>query len=146
MNLFELERLRLGERGVMRAGFANVGLRPLVVVFELADFLLQGGSLFGFVGLRQALRLVVELSAQAALAFEQRGVHALAHIGAGFGEQVEEAAGALAFADLNGEGIQPFRWLSLVLTHQQVGVKLVSALDGGEKRGAGFRADKIRAH
>ena len=38
LNLFELERLRLRERGVMRAGFTDSGLRPFVIVFELADF------------------------------------------------------------------------------------------------------------
>ena len=63
----------------------------------------------------------------------QRGVHALTHVGAGFAEQVEQAAGALAFADFDGERVEAFGWLRLVLAHQQVGVKLVGTLHGGEK-------------
>src|SRR5688572_7204193 len=40
LNLSELERLGLRERGITRIGFANGNLRPFEVVFKLADFLL----------------------------------------------------------------------------------------------------------
>ena len=49
LNLFELERLRLGERGVMRAGLADGGLRPFVVVFKLTDSNFSLATSSGFV-------------------------------------------------------------------------------------------------
>jgi hypothetical protein len=66
-------------------------------------------------------------------------------IGVGLRQQIEQAAGTLAFAHFDGESVEAFGWRRSVLTHQDVCIKLVRALHGGEQRGARFRADEIRA-
>src|SRR4051812_6522762 len=113
----------------MRASFADVGLSPLVFVFKLTDLLRQSSDQFGIVGLTQALRFVIELSGQYSLAFQQRYIHALTHVGTRFGQQVKQTASALTFAHFNGKCIPSFGWLVMMPAHQQVGVKLVRGLD-----------------
>src|SRR5215510_4508526 len=99
----------------MRAGFANGGLRSLVVGFKLANLFFQSRCLFLSVGLSQLLGLIVELPAQDSFAFDERRIHALPHVGAGFSKQIKQGAGALSFADFEGERIETFSRLLAVL-------------------------------
>ena len=48
LNLFEPERLRLDQRGIVRTGLADGGLRPFVIGLELANLFLEGVGVFGF--------------------------------------------------------------------------------------------------
>ena len=80
-----------------------------------------------------------------ALAFDERGVYTLTQISAGFGEQVEQTAGALAFAHFDGKRVEPFGWIRLVLAHQDVCIKLVRALHRSKQCSAGYRADDFSA-
>src|SRR3954454_17395880 len=89
--------------------------------------------------MRQVTVKYVERVAQPALAIDQGGIGSPANVGAGFGQNVQQAAGARLLADLE-------RLRRSLRGHQTIDVKLVEILFRGQERGAQPRVEKPGSH
>jgi hypothetical protein len=128
LNLLDLERLRLGERCILRAGAAYICLRTLVVVLELADFLLQRFGLLRRMRSAKQLHLRcglrVELQSEISFTIDQGGIHAFAYVRSRFGKKFEHPTRPSTFARLNRERIKPPRRICLVKPHKEIDIKV----------------------
>src|SRR5215510_14980111 len=100
------ERLGLYERGVARAGGANLRFKPLILGFEILDLFSGRGGLF-FAALaaeqsNQAVGFGFKTLLKRAFVRQQRRAYAVPNIGAGLGERFDQRAGARPFAGLEG--------------------------------------------
>src|SRR5262249_55582888 len=104
------ERLGLYERGVARAGGANLRLKPLILNFDILD-LFSGRSDLFFAALtaeqsNQAVSFGFKSLLKRAFVRQQRRVYAVLDIGAGLGERFDQRAGSRPFTGLErGDGV-----------------------------------------
>src|SRR5262249_51439240 len=137
LNLRSFERLRPSQGGVTRTGRPNPRFHFLVAGGEFDNLLVKGlcqrFGLFFVESVYARYGLRVQLPLQRAFEFEELRGDALTYVGIGFGELFEQTARSRAFTRLQRRRIVPSRRLSPAQRHQQVNVKIKTALYGTEE-------------
>src|SRR5262245_42870067 len=147
LDVRDRERLGSSERGITRAGGANLRINFLVARGEFGNLRVEGyrnhfsAFVVESVFARRSLR--IQLPLQSAFAFEELWVNALANVGVGFDELFEQIARSRPLAGLQRDRIISTLRALLAHRHQQINVEVKTALYGTEERRAQVLAGHI---